>query len=157
MSDKIYMFGIPLFENDGFCDVMEDGIQYHAIEWELPDMKKYNNKYVVIGFNGSLKIYEESGELLLDGSLLDSQDFCRELRAQTINGTHDEMVGDIDWRDIKDCPSFTDVYLKCKLIRNILVCVGQLNMIEGCKVKSDVDPDIFFRSKIIGWKPIREV
>ena len=26
-----------------------------------------------------------------------------------VDGTYDEMINDINWRDIKSCPSFTDV------------------------------------------------
>ena len=62
MDNIIYMFDIPLFTYDGYADVMEDGTQYQALEWKLIDMEKYNGKYVVVGFDGSLRIYEAEGE-----------------------------------------------------------------------------------------------
>ena len=43
-------------------------------------MNKYNGKYAVIGFDGTLKIYEAEGKKIFDGSLLDSIDFCNKLR-----------------------------------------------------------------------------
>ena len=63
-NNMICMFGISLFKHTGYCDVMEDGIQYKVAEWDLCDMKKYNGKYAVVGFDGSLRIYEETGEEL---------------------------------------------------------------------------------------------
>ena len=61
-------------------DILEDGIQYKVGEWKLNDMEKYNGKYTIVGFDGSLKIYGEKGEELFAGSLLDSKDFCRNLK-----------------------------------------------------------------------------
>lgn len=80
MDNTIYMFDIPLFTYDGYVDVMDDGTQYKVLEWQLIDMEKYNGKYAVIGFDGSLRVYEDEGEKLFDGSLLDSSDFCNKLR-----------------------------------------------------------------------------
>ena len=80
MNETVYMLGVPLFTYDGYADVMDDGTQYQALEWKLIDMEKYNGKYVVIGFDGSLRIYEAEGEKLFDGSLLDSKDFCWHLQ-----------------------------------------------------------------------------
>lgn len=80
MDSIIYMFNIPLFTFDGYADVMEDGTQYKVSEWKLVDMEKYNGEYVVICFDGSLRVYEDEGEKLFDGSLLDSIDFCNKLR-----------------------------------------------------------------------------
>ncbi len=69
-----------LVSYDGYADVMEDGTQYQALEWKLIDMEKYNGKYVVVGFDGSLRIYEAEGEKLFEGSLLDSKDFVWHLK-----------------------------------------------------------------------------
>lgn len=80
MDNMIYMLNIPLFTFDGYADVMEDGTQYRVLDWKLIDMKKYNEKYAVIGFDGSLKIYEENGKELFNGSLLDSTDFIYKLK-----------------------------------------------------------------------------
>ena len=80
MDNIIYMFDIPLFTFDGYADALEDGTQYEVSEWKLIDMEKYNGKYVVIGFDGSLRIYEAEGEKLFDGSLLDSTDFVLKLK-----------------------------------------------------------------------------
>ena len=80
MDSIIYMFDIPLFTFDGYADVMEDGVQYKVSEWKLVDMEKYNGEYVVVGFDGSLRVYEAEGEKLFDGSLLDSIDFCNKLK-----------------------------------------------------------------------------
>lgn len=79
-ENLVYMLGIELFVFDGYADVMEEGIQYKVSEWQLIDMEKYNGKYAVIGFDGSLKIYEEDGKELFDGSLLDSTDYVWKLK-----------------------------------------------------------------------------
>lgn len=79
-ENLVCMLGIELFIFDGYADVMEEGTQYKASEWLLADMKNYNGKYAVIGFDGSLKIYEEDGKELFDGSLLDSSDFVQKLK-----------------------------------------------------------------------------
>ena len=79
-NNIVYMFDIPLFTYDGYADVMDDGTQYKVLEWQLIDMEKYNGKYAVIGFDGSLRVYEDEGEKLFDGSLLDSTDFVWKLK-----------------------------------------------------------------------------
>ena len=79
-NNIVYMFDIPLFTYDGYADVMDDGTQYKVLEWQLIDMEKYNGKYAVIGFDGSLRVYEDEGEKLFDGSLLDSTDFVLKLK-----------------------------------------------------------------------------
>lgn len=79
-ENLVYMLGIELFIFDGYADVMEEGTQYKVSEWQLIDMEKYNGKYAVIGFDGSLKIYKEDGTELFDGSLLDSTDFIWKLK-----------------------------------------------------------------------------
>lgn len=79
-ENLVYMLGIELFVFDGYADVMEEGTQYKVSEWQLIDMEKYNGKYAVIGFDGSLKIYEEDGKELFDGSLLDSTDYVWKLK-----------------------------------------------------------------------------
>ena len=43
-------------------------------------MNIYIGEYAVIGFVGTLKIYESEGIKIFDGSLLDSSDFCNKLR-----------------------------------------------------------------------------
>nr|DAV43327.1 MAG TPA: hypothetical protein [Caudoviricetes sp.] len=80
MDNIVYMFGIALLEHDGYCDFMDDSTQYKVVKWKLSDMNKYNGEYAVIGFDGSLKIYESEGKKIFDGSLLDSSDFCNKLR-----------------------------------------------------------------------------
>ena len=78
-NNTIYMFDIPILDSE-YCDCMEDGIQYLAEKWHLDDMKKHTGRYVVIGFDGSMKIYEETGEEILSGLLLESKDFSRKLK-----------------------------------------------------------------------------
>lgn len=62
MDNIVYMFGIALLEYDGYCDPMDDSTQYKVVKWKLSDMNKYNGEYAVIGFDGSLKIYESEGK-----------------------------------------------------------------------------------------------
>lgn len=82
MKDEnvVSMFGIILFKTDGYCEITDDGTQYHALEWKLSDMKKFNGKYAMIGFDGSLKIYEDTGEELFNGEIIDSKDFRSKLK-----------------------------------------------------------------------------
>ena len=79
-KNLVYMLGIELFIFDGYADVMEKWTHYKVLEWQLVDMEKYNGKYTVIGFDGSLKICEKDGKELFDGSLLDSTDFVWKLK-----------------------------------------------------------------------------
>lgn len=46
-----------------------------------------------------------------------------------VDGTHDEMINDTDWRDMESCLSFTNVYLKCSLMMDKFVCIRQIDMI----------------------------
>lgn len=79
MENVIDMFGIPILKSE-YCDLMEDGTQYEAKEWLLEDMKEYTGQYAVIGFDGSLRIYSEDGELIFNGTLLDSSDFTKKIK-----------------------------------------------------------------------------
>lgn len=80
MENIIDMFGIQILEHDGLADPFDDGTQYRVKRWFLNDMKKYTDKWVVIGFDGTLKIFEENGDELFNGSLLDSIDFIKKLK-----------------------------------------------------------------------------
>lgn len=79
MENVIDMFGIPILKSR-YCDVMDNGIQYKVDEWYLEDVKKYTNQFAVIGYDGSLKIYEKEGDLLFEGTLLDSNDFVQKMK-----------------------------------------------------------------------------
>lgn len=80
MENVIDMFGIAILEHDGFVDLFDDGTQYRVKRWILEDMKKYAEKWTVIGFDGTLKVYEENGDEIFNGTLLDSTDFVKKLR-----------------------------------------------------------------------------
>lgn len=81
MEDNIIkMFDIDILEHDGFVDPFDDGTQYRVNKWYLTDLGDYTDKYAVIGFDGSLKVYSAEGELLHDGSLLDSKIFVEQLK-----------------------------------------------------------------------------
>lgn len=80
MENVIDMFGIAILEHDGFADPFDDGTQYRVKRWILEDMKKYTEKWAVIGFDGTLKIYEENGDEIFNGTLLDSTDFVKKLK-----------------------------------------------------------------------------
>ena len=43
-------------------------------------MKKYTGKWTVISLDGTLKIYEENGDEIFNGTLLDSIDFVNKLK-----------------------------------------------------------------------------
>lgn len=81
MKDNIIkMFDVNILEHDGFVDPFDDSTQYKVNKWYLTDLGDYTDKYAVIGFDGSLKIYSMDGELLHDGSLLDSKIFVEQLK-----------------------------------------------------------------------------
>lgn len=80
----IKMFDINVLEHDGYVNPFDDSIQYHVVKWYLDDMEIYTDKYAVIYYDGRLKIYEKDGELIFDGSLLDSQSF-RERMKEKVN------------------------------------------------------------------------
>ena len=81
----VKMLGIDILEHDGYTDPFDDCIQYHVIRWCLDDMEKYTDKYAVIYYDGGLKIYEEDGTLLFDGSLLDSISFKEKMKNKVMN------------------------------------------------------------------------
>lgn len=80
MENVIDMFGIAILEHDGFADPFDDGTQYRVKRWILEYMKKYTEKWAVIGFDGTLKVYEENGDEIFNGTLLDSTDFVKKLK-----------------------------------------------------------------------------
>lgn len=80
MENIIDMFGIQILEHDGFVDPFDDGTQYRVKRWFLNDMKKYTDKWAVIGFDGTLKIFEENGDEIFSGTLLDSVYFVSKLK-----------------------------------------------------------------------------
>ena len=83
MEDNIIkMFDIDILEHDGFVDPFDDGTQYKVNKWYLTDLGDYIDNYAVIGFDGSLKVYSMEGELLHDGSLLDSKIFVEQLKGK---------------------------------------------------------------------------
>lgn len=71
-----------------------------------------------------------------------------------VDGSHDEKLIEDGWISVKDNPpkNYTDVYLRCKLMMDEFVVIGQIA--NGKRVKSDVDPDLFFRAAILYWKPV---
>lgn len=79
-ANIIKMFDIDILEHDGFVDPFDDGTQYRIKKWYLTDLGDYTDNYAVIGFDGSLKVYSMEGELLFDGSLLDSKIFAEQLK-----------------------------------------------------------------------------
>lgn len=80
MEITVYMFGIPLFTYNGALEVIDEGIQYKVIEWQLADMKRYNGLWTVISPDGFVEIYNEEGELIYKDSLIHSEDFVRKLK-----------------------------------------------------------------------------
>ena len=80
MDNIVDMFGIAILEYDGLIDPFDDGIQYKVRRWILEDMEKYTDKWAVLGFDGTLKIYEENGDEIFNGTLLDSVDFVKKLK-----------------------------------------------------------------------------
>ena len=74
------MFGIPLFTYNGSLEVIDEGIQYKVLEWQLVDMKRYNGLWTVIRPDGFVEIYNEEGELIYKDFLIHSEDFVRKLK-----------------------------------------------------------------------------
>lgn len=65
----------------------------------------------------------------------------------------DKLTED-NWNPINTAPSYADIYLRCQLMMDEYICIGQVNTERMSRVKSNVDPDVFFRSKVLGWKPL---
>jgi len=63
---------------------------------------------------------------------------------------------DSNWIMLKESPpkDNEEVFLKCEYMMQQYITLGK--MTEGGKhrLSSKVDEDLFFRSKIIGWKPV---
>lgn len=81
MDDNIIrMFDINILEHDGFVDLFDDGTQYRIKKWYLTDLGDFTDNYAVIGFDGELRVYTIEGDLLFNGSLLDSKVFSEQLK-----------------------------------------------------------------------------
>lgn len=80
MEITAYMFGVPLFTYNGSLEVIDEGLQYKVLEWQLVDMKKYNSLWTVIRPDGFVEIYNEEGELIYKDFLIHSEDFVRKLK-----------------------------------------------------------------------------
>lgn len=80
MEKKILeIFGVCIFEYDE--SVSFDGdTQFHVTKWLIEDMGKFTNKYAVLRYDDNLKVYEDTGELLFDESILHSNCFRDKLR-----------------------------------------------------------------------------
>lgn len=70
------------------------------------------------------------------------------------SGTHDNKLLEDGWISIKDNPpkDYTDVYLRCRLMMDEFVVIGQIG--DNSRIQSDGDPEAFFRSAILFWKPL---
>lgn len=73
-----------------------------------------------------------------------------------VNGTHDEKLKETGWISVKENPpkDYKNVYLRCKIMMDEYVVIGQIA--GNIRIESDGDPDIFFRSAILFWKPLEE-
>ena len=80
MEITAYMFGVPLFTYNGSLEVIDEGLQYKVLEWQLVDMKRYNSLWTVIRPDGFVEIYNEEGELIYKDFLIHSEDFVRKLK-----------------------------------------------------------------------------
>lgn len=71
-----------------------------------------------------------------------------------VDGSHDEKLMEDGWISIKEDPpkAYTDVYLRCSLMMDEFVVIGQIA--DGKRIKSDGDPDAFYRAAILFWKPL---
>ena len=71
-----------------------------------------------------------------------------------VDGTHDEKLAEKDWILIEENPpqNYTNVYLLCKFMMDCFVVIGQIA--DGKRIKFDDDPDAFFKSTILYWKPL---
>lgn len=80
MKKKILeILGVGIFEYDE-CVSIDGGTQFHVTKWLIEDMNKFTNKYAVLRYDDNLKVYEDTGELIYDKSILDSSGFRDKLR-----------------------------------------------------------------------------
>lgn len=70
------------------------------------------------------------------------------------NGTHDNKLLEDGWISTRENPpkDFEDVYLRCRLMMDEFVVIGQIA--GDRRIKSDGDPNAFFRSAVLFWKPL---
>lgn len=73
-----------------------------------------------------------------------------------VNGTHDEKLEETGWISVKENPpeDYISVYLRCKIMMDEYVVIGKIAGNE--RIESDGDPETFFRSAILSWKPLKE-
>lgn len=81
-ENVVSMFGIELFEHDGYYEATDDGNQYHVLKWLLKDMEQYNEKDTFLSFDGIVKVYNETGELLFEKWLHEIIDFAEQVLAK---------------------------------------------------------------------------
>ena len=70
------------------------------------------------------------------------------------NRTHDDKLLESGWISLNDKrpKDYTNVYLRCNYMMDDFVTIGQIA--GDSRISSDCDPDIFFRSAILSWKPL---
>lgn len=73
-----------------------------------------------------------------------------------VNGSHDNKLLEDGWIPVKENPprNYESVYLRCKLMMDEFVVIGQIA--NGQRIKSDGDPDAFYRAAILYWKPLED-
>lgn len=65
-------------------------------------------------------------------------------------------LNDNDWLSINETPpkNGEQVYLKCEYMMTQYITKGSMSGDGKYRESSDVDADLFFRSRIVGWKSI---
>lgn len=74
------------------------------------------------------------------------------------NNMNTPKWNDSDWISLSEMKPVNgkEVYLKCEYMFTHYITKGSMSGHGKYRESSDVDPDLFFRSKIIAWKPIKE-
>lgn len=74
------MFGIPLFSWEDWDETDSiNEIILNNVEFVFPSMKSYNGMSVLMGFDGSLKIYNNEGEIVWSAYIIDIPEFREQI------------------------------------------------------------------------------
>jgi len=63
------------------------------------------------------------------------------------------------WEPMSTCPLNEPVLLLCDLMMFNQEIVGTIDLYKGTRIRGECikgDPEYFYRSAIIGWKPLQE-
>lgn len=134
MKDTYSIFGIEVFETNGWYAVDYGILTFYDVKFLFDSMKRFDGCDVDISLNGEIEIYNQNGNKLYSGYLID----IPELKSKIVNLQNEPMtnLNRIKAMSIDEMANMLSGYAdmtdycieKFKMCCNVENCVGSL----GC-------------------------